>query len=453
MDLIDLIVSPFYIFILWMVARFIVNRYYINDAEEGQYVMWGMYSKLFGCIAFACVYQFYYVYGDTWGFYYWFYNFKLCLFDTPGIAIKFLFSHDKGDFYNFCFAPSNTQFVSKNVWGYDYILKYDTTEHFFIRLAAPINILGFNTYLGTSLLFATISFVGSWMMYTVFCDINRKMRREFAIAIFFIPSVLFWGSGILKDTITLAFTGVLTYTIYWGIIKRHKIIINVALLAFSIFMVGQIKGYIILAYVPAASYWIFSAYKDQIKLPVIRKLAAPILLMMGAGLMFVAFKYLGNTFGKFSLDQIQQTAKDFQSWHIVASEGGSGYTIGNASDFSTTGLIKKFPLAVNVTLFRPYLWEARNIVLLAAALESLAMSGFTIYILWKTKIVKLPIYFAEDSAIGFCLIFALIFAFSVGLTSFNFGALVRYKIPCVPFYGCAIVLLRARILGLLPEDD
>lgn len=34
----------------------------------------------------------------------------------------------------------------------------------------------------------------------------------------------------------------------------------------------------------------------------------------------------------------------------------------------------------------------------------------------------------------FSLIFALFFAFSVGLTTSNFGSLVRYKIPCEPFY-------------------
>jgi hypothetical protein len=36
------------------------------------------------------------------------------------------------------------------------------------------------------------------------------------------------------------------------------------------------------------------------------------------------------------------------------------------------------------------------------------------------------------------------FAFSVGLTTSNFGALVRYKIPAVPFYLSAILILYQR---------
>jgi hypothetical protein len=42
----------------------------------------------------------------------------------------------------------------------------------------------------------------------------------------------------------------------------------------------------------------------------------------------------------------------------------------------------------------------------------------------------------------FALLFSIIFAFAVGFTSFNFGALVRYKIPCIPFFVMALYMLR-----------
>jgi hypothetical protein len=35
----------------------------------------------------------------------------------------------------------------------------------------------------------------------------------------------------------------------------------------------------------------------------------------------------------------------------------------------------------------------------------------------------------------------MIFAFSVGFTSYNFGSLVRYKIPLMPFYYIALFIL------------
>jgi hypothetical protein len=39
------------------------------------------------------------------------------------------------------------------------------------------------------------------------------------------------------------------------------------------------------------------------------------------------------------------------------------------------------------------------------------------------------------------LVFSVIFAFAVGFTSFNFGALARYKIPFMPFYFIALFIL------------
>jgi hypothetical protein len=38
-------------------------------------------------------------------------------------------------------------------------------------------------------------------------------------------------------------------------------------------------------------------------------------------------------------------------------------------------------------------------------------------------------------------LFSITFAFSVGLTTSNFGALVRYKIPSIPFFLSSLIIL------------
>jgi ABC-type sulfate transport system permease component len=47
----------------------------------------------------------------------------------------------------------------------------------------------------------------------------------------------------------------------------------------------------------------------------------------------------------------------------------------------------------------------------------------------------------SDPTLFFCLVLTLIFAFAVGISSYNFGALSRYKIPCMPFFGAFLVIL------------
>ena len=41
----------------------------------------------------------------------------------------------------------------------------------------------------------------------------------------------------------------------------------------------------------------------------------------------------------------------------------------------------------------------------------------------------------------FTLIFSIAFAFAVGVSTFNFGTLVRYKIPLLPFFLVALILI------------
>jgi hypothetical protein len=47
----------------------------------------------------------------------------------------------------------------------------------------------------------------------------------------------------------------------------------------------------------------------------------------------------------------------------------------------------------------------------------------------------------NESTILFCFIFTITLSIMVGSISFNFGTLARYRIPFMPFYFSALVLL------------
>jgi hypothetical protein len=61
--------------------------------------------------------------------------------------------------------------------------------------------------------------------------------------------------------------------------------------------------------------------------------------------------------------------------------------------------------------------------------------------LFKAGFIRFLKLIAENPEVQFCLVFSVIFAFAVGFTSFNFGALARYKIPFMPFYYIALFIL------------
>ena len=54
-------------------------------------------------------------------------------------------------------------------------------------------------------------------------------------------------------------------------------------------------------------------------------------------------------------------------------------------------------------------------------------------------------FVGSDPFFLFGLLFTLLLGFGIGLSTANFGALVRYKIPFMPFYLFIILVARKRV--------
>jgi hypothetical protein len=83
--------------------------------------------------------------------------------------------------------------------------------------------------------------------------------------------------------------------------------------------------------------------------------------------------------------------------------------------------------------------------MLFSALESTIFMFLTVYLIFKTGLFKTLRYIAATPIVNFCIIFSIVFAFAVGVNSGNFGTLVRYKIPMMPFYLSALYIMQANI--------
>jgi len=75
--------------------------------------------------------------------------------------------------------------------------------------------LGFHSYFASAVLVGIFTYGGMWKLYHVFLKEFPELKREFAIACLFIPSCVFWGSGLMKDSFTLSAVGWFTYSFYY----------------------------------------------------------------------------------------------------------------------------------------------------------------------------------------------------------------------------------------------
>jgi hypothetical protein len=278
-------------------------------------------------------------------------------------------------------------------------------------------------------------------MYRTFANLYPHLHKELAFAFLFIPSTFVWGSAMFKDTVCMFGLGWLTYTTFRIFVNRDFSFKNIALLILGFYLIYKIKIYILLGFMPALSIWLLTVYASKVKNSGLRFLTKLTFIGIAIGGFLFFTQLFAKDLKRYSLENIASTASITRDWIAYSSgDEGSGYDLGTF-DPGLGGMLQKFPQAVAVTLFRPFLWEAKKVIVLLSALEALAFAYFTIQAFRKSGILNSFKIISRDSNVLFCIIFSLIFAFAVGISSYNFGTLSRYKIPCLPFYGAFLVIL------------
>jgi hypothetical protein len=264
------------------------------------------------------------------------------------------------------------------------------------------------------------------------------------MASLFIPSVVFWGSGVLKDTITLAFIGVATFLIREMFAKGRFKIMNVAVLIFSLWTVYAIKKYILLCFIPASFIWFYIGYLSRFRSVVFKIIMIPFVFFISVLCGYLAIEQVGKDDSRYSLDEIGKTAQvtAYDIHYQTGKDAGSSYDLGD-QEGTLLGLIKMSPQAVNVSLYRPYLWEVKNPLMLLSAGESFMFLIITVYLVATSGTYIRKGLVNPD--ILFCLIFSVTFAFAVGVSTYNFGTLSRYKIPLLPYFTLGLILLHNHI--------
>jgi hypothetical protein len=133
------------------------------------------------------------------------------------------------------------------------------------------------------------------------------------------------------------------------------------------------------------------------------------------------------------------TSNVFQQYYNSDFGETSSFEIGEI-ETSVSGLIKKIPIGFYSTYFRPHLWEVKKPIVLFSAFESFLFLAFTLFTLVK-KWNYLFRLVRNDLFARLSLYYSIILGIIIGLNTFNFGTLIRYKIPVVPFALLFVLLL------------
>jgi hypothetical protein len=433
-DIKDLIFFPFYAIFIFIVS-IVINNYINKDRPYLKKIfMWGIGMRIVGSIAFAYVHTYFYG-GDSYNY---FINGSRHIWDAfldnPGLAFKILL------------VDPQESYLYPDIHNYTSRILLWTGSPLVIKLSAFIGFFTFHTYTTNALIFSLICFSGLWKMYITILSYYPSLYKVLGYSIFLFPSLIFWGSGVMKDPLTMGALGWAFFAWDSLFIKRKKMFSSFIILLISFWIIINFKTYIFVCFIPVALLWSIYNFSDRIKDKLLKAMFKPLLIIISVASSILALNIYSKYEENYGIDNLsKQAAISYNYIKIMSGATGSAYDIG-VQDGSIEALIKVLPAAINVALFRPYLWEAKNLFMFISSLESLYFLIITIQLIYGLGIKNI---FAEISAnvlLIFLILFTLLFAFGTGASSGNFGTLVRYKIPLIPFFLAFLFILNRSLI-------
>ena len=428
----EIAILPIYLGLIYFFA-FAIKSKNIKTKPSYEYFTKGLMFKILGGIAVCLIYTYYYPGGDTVNF------FKGCK------AMNGLMYYNFEVFLDVLFGDLSWTNYANFTYdtGYPPTYMYKDPHTFaVIRYTTPIMMLCFNSFIITTVILACISYIGIWKFYLMMTRIYPDLSKQLAIAILFMPSVVFWGSGLLKDTYTFSAACWFTYCFYKIFIVKEKVFVNMIIILILSVLILNIKPYILIALLPGVFTWFVYSYLVKIKSTFLKFVLGPGMIFLGLLVSLFFISSLGDSFGKYSVENITEVAKVTQEDLSRSEQYGKGMYELPPIDGSIGSFMRAAPIGITAAWFRPFVFEASSAVMLVSAVENMIVLYLFVMLFVKIKIRQIFRIIFSQPVVIFSLIFALIFGFAVGITTPNFGAMVRYKIPLVPFLMSSIFIIR-----------
>lgn len=369
--------------------------------------------RFIGGIAIWLVYTYHYTYRDTSDAFRYFDDAMLiygCLPEEPLHYFKFIFGFGLDD-------PALTPVLEQfRGWHSSYTYGLANDNPTVIRINAVIALFSFGYYHVHTAFMAFFSMIGLVGIIKFFKPQEGKFQKWIFLSVMIFPTVLFWGSGVLKEPLLIAGLGLFLVFLQKTADKKYWAF---AVLLPLLYFVLHIKPYAGLTLIPGViCYWIL--VYSQAKFTWLKVALVHLSLFLIALHATPVFK---------AGDLLYILQKKQQDFYNVAREYDAGSVIQIPKPESSIDLITQAPGALFRAYLRPHLLEAKSVFYLANALENIIIAIlFIALIIGFYQMGKNP---KPEWVLG--LSFIVLLGVLIGEIVPVLGAVVRYKLPALPF--------------------
>jgi hypothetical protein len=325
-----------------------------------------------------------------------------------------------------------------NNWYRQYESNVYNDAHTMIRFNAFVRLFSFGHYHVHTVFICFLCTIGLVALYKAFVVNVTGHERLWALSLFVLPSVLFWSSGVIKEGLLMFGLGLFLYTLMdllrAGPSWRSLVLPPAVVLLFFL------KFYVLLSLIPALTAYVWCVRTGGRK-PLLKSLVTLsgfALIGINAGLLHPGLRVL-------EILWIKQ--RDFIG---MATEANSGSLVSVAElQPNAWSFAQQIPHALYMTFLSPLTAFGNGALGAMSALENiLLIVCIGLAIRWRRawSDVERPLFL-------FCISYCLLLALVIGWTTPVIGALVRYRVPLLPFLllACLCIADPKRVPGWMKK--
>ena len=304
---------------------------------------------------------------------------------------------------------------------------------FFAKCVSVVNIFTFNNYWITSIYFSLIAFWASWLLANYLSRRFPEQRYAAAVAFLGYPSVVFWSSGVLKESLAVAAIIGIVYLILQLQAKAYagvKLVPIGLTLLLAIWIQWGLKYYYAGVLLPTLlSATIAQAVSRK------RSTTATIVSFVVSWLSLIGLASLLHP--RLAIDHLLEVLVYNHDAIVLMSEASDLIQF-QSLDETVGSFLRNLPLALASGLFRPLIGEGTTVFQWLAGLENTLLLMLFVGALINTRWHQIS--HSHRVWILSAVVYIVVLGSLLAFASPNFGSLVRYRVAFLPFlvYLCLI---------------
>jgi hypothetical protein len=386
-----------------------ISYYLSKKTTSLKVVYWLALSvKLIAGITLGLLYTYYYTTDDTFSFF------------KDGKTLSSLAREDFINYLKFLWR-GNESFA---IWT-----QLDSPQPralFLTKIVSFFCLLTNDNYWIVSLYFSFIAFACLWELVNVVLRFFPALKVEVIFSFLFIPSVIFWGSGLMKEGLAMAALYFLSSTFFKIWFKERITILDIAFGLLALWVLWQLKYYYAAIFLPTVGTALFV---KRMIIPLLKIKSGYVEIFIWMLILILGFAGISLLKENFHPEVLFSViVKNYQAFQTL-SEPGDAVVYNNLRP-TFASMLANSPWALLSGLFRPFLWEVHNVLQLLSALENLLFVALFVFSVrnWKKA-------FSTDHrllVLAF-VTYVIILCIFLTLSTPNFGTLSRYRVGFLPF--------------------